>query len=73
MTGPTNGGIGCCGSPTDRLIAGLPGAMPAMSSVSRTNGERLSTVFATAWALGEELSRWAVMGESLVMQLHKGF
>ena len=36
-------GIGCCGSPTERLMAGLPGSMSAISSVSRTNGERLST------------------------------
>ena len=39
---PDEGGIGCCGSPTERLIGGLPGSMPAISSVSRTNGERLS-------------------------------
>src|SRR5690349_4808850 len=38
---PTNFGIGCCGSPTDRLIGGLPGLMSAIRSVSRTKGERL--------------------------------
>ncbi len=47
----------CCGSPTDRLMAGLPGAMPAISSVSRTNGERPST----AGAGMLEGSRWAVI------------
>ncbi len=55
--GPTKDGIGCCGSPTDRLMAGLPGAMPAISSVSRTNGERAST----AGAGMVEGSRWAVI------------
>jgi DNA polymerase-1 len=47
------GGIACCGSPTDRLIGGLPGAMPAISSVKRTKGERDST----AGAVEEEGSR----------------
>ena len=39
MIRPTKGGIGCCGSPTAMLIAGLPGAMSPKSSRSRTNGE----------------------------------
>src|SRR5213075_2013104 len=39
---PTNGGIGCCGSPTVRLIGGLPGSCPGSSSVSRMNGERVA-------------------------------
>ena len=42
ITGPTNGGIGCCGSPTAMLIAGLPGGMSPRSSRRRTNGERES-------------------------------
>src|SRR6185312_4239570 len=40
ISGPTKDGIGCCGSPTDKLITGLPGLMSAISSVSRTNGDR---------------------------------
>src|SRR6185312_4813784 len=56
-TGPTKAGTGCCGSPTDRLIGGLPGDSPAMSSVRRTKGERESTAGAGVW-LG---SREAVM------------
>src|SRR5215813_15401151 len=43
MTGPTKGGIGCCGSPTERLMARWPGFTSANSSASRTNGERVST------------------------------
>ena len=62
--GPTKDGIGCCGSPTDRLMAGLPGSMPAISSVSRTKGERPST----AGAGMLEGSRWAVI---MGMRLHK--
>src|SRR5215471_15638917 len=41
-TGPTKEGIGCCGSPTERLITGLPGFRLPMSSARRTNGERAS-------------------------------
>ena len=40
MIGPTNGGIGCCGSPTARLIGGLPGGVSPMSSRARTKGDR---------------------------------
>ena len=51
------GGTGCCGSPTDRLMAGLPGLISAISSVSRTKGEREST----AGAVDETGSRLAVI------------
>jgi hypothetical protein len=39
-TGATKLGTGWRGSPTDRLIIGLPGSTPVSSSVSRTKGER---------------------------------
>src|SRR5262249_21621709 len=39
-TGPTNDGTPCWGSPTARLMAGLPGGVSPKSSRSRTNGER---------------------------------
>src|ERR1700730_17040971 len=39
-TGPTNSGTGCCGSPNDSVINGLPGLYGAKSSVSRANGDR---------------------------------
>ena len=62
MIGPTKSGMACCGSPTDRLMTGLPGSMPAMRSVRRTKGERLFS----AAALVELISRWAViMGTDL--------
>jgi hypothetical protein len=38
------GGTGCCGSPTAMLIGGMPGFTSANSSLSRTNGERVSAV-----------------------------
>src|SRR4029434_2104577 len=63
--GPTKAGIGCCGSPTERLIGGLPGSMPAINSVSRTKGEREST----AGADEEAGSRWAVIMD---MRQHSG-
>jgi hypothetical protein len=56
-TGPTKAGIGCCGSPTERLIGGFPGARPAISSVSRTKGERDSS----AGAVGLKGARWAIV------------
>src|SRR5215475_15974204 len=40
MTRATNVGTPCCGSPTARLIGGLPGSMSPKSSRSRTKGER---------------------------------
>src|SRR5262245_16369721 len=40
MRGATNAGTPCCGSPTARLIGGLPGSMSPNSSRSRTKGER---------------------------------
>src|SRR5215470_9459693 len=40
MTRATNAGTPCCGSPTARLIGGLPGSMSLKSSRSRTKGER---------------------------------
>ena len=43
----------CCGSPTDRLMTGLPGSMPAMRSFSRTKGERR---FGAAWAGASRLA-----------------
>src|SRR3569832_1245945 len=56
-TGATKSGTACCGSPTERLIGGLPGWMPAMRSDRRTKGERESTAGAGDW----DGSRWAVM------------
>src|SRR5215472_11861892 len=43
MTVATKGGTACLGSPTPRSIAGLPGAVSAISSAGRTKGERVST------------------------------
>src|SRR5262249_19183670 len=40
ITRATNAGTPCCGSPTARLIGGLPGSMSLKSSRSRTKGER---------------------------------
>src|SRR5262249_38505989 len=40
MTRATNAGTPCCGSPTAKLIGGLPGSMSLKSSRSRTKGER---------------------------------
>src|SRR3569833_223708 len=56
-TGATKSGTACCGSPTERLIGGLPGWMPAMRSDRRTKGERESTAGAGVC----DGSRWAVM------------
>src|SRR5262249_60697422 len=71
--GPTKSGIECCGSPTDKLMGGLPGSMPAMSSVNRTKGEREST----AGAVDEVGSRWAVIMDmqiqSGIAPPHRGF
>src|ERR1700738_4273467 len=53
-TGPTKSGTGCCGSPNDSVINGLPGLYGAKSSVSRANGERsLSRAPAPCGARGE--------------------
>src|SRR5438270_382863 len=67
MTAPTNGGIGCCGSPTERLIAGLPGAMSANCSASRTTGGGGPA----GMMLGYLLARAGV--EVVVLEKHKDF